>query len=609
MCPLLSRLGPLQRIQFIVSDYYFKLRGQTELDTNLSLILVDPHTVKKYGFPFSRRYYAIVANALIAAGAKVVAFDYIFDQEQPQDPLGDEMLMTVTSDYENIIHSWNASLRKGSVSWETSESDIPSALPELTSESELYYTAGNISLPYSYLLGASDALGIISVIPSADGSIRRIPLLVKHRGQNYPGFALLTVCQALGVSPVEVKPGKYLLLRGSGQEIKIPIDAMGQMLVNYTGDVISLIDTKVSFYDVYESIGPGKPIVPVSTFKDKIVILGVSDPASSDICSTPYDNLFPGVAVHAMAVNTILQRRFLVEATGLLNGIVLLGFAIATVLVTVRFRPWLAAGSIGILMITLWFISYLSFSRGGMILSFVQPATGVILSFFGTLLYGYQKAQVVRGIFQRYVSPGVMDEIISRGGHIPPVARKKLTVLFLDLKGSVTWSESFQSEPEKLFEELNEFFTEMVDVVFQYGGTLLRFTGDGFVAVYGAPLDHPTSTLDAVRTGIEMQRRLDKLNGQRVADGKPALQMRIGINTGIMVIGTIGPEKRQQYDIIGDAASVGQRTERECEPGRVAITEDTYQEVKEHIVVESMGLRHMAGRSKPVMLYHVVRET
>ena len=97
MCPLLSRLGPLQRIQFIVSDYYFKLRGQTELDTNLSLILVDPHTVKKYGFPFSRRYYAIVANALIAAGAKVVAFDYIFDQEQPQDPLGDEMLMTVTS--------------------------------------------------------------------------------------------------------------------------------------------------------------------------------------------------------------------------------------------------------------------------------------------------------------------------------------------------------------------------------------------------------------------------------------------------------------------------------------------------------------------------------
>ena len=189
------------------------------------------------------------------------------------------MLMTVTSDHENIIHSWNASLRKGSVSWETSESDIPSALPELTSESELYYTAGNISLPYSYLLGASDALGIISVIPSADGSIRRIPLLVKHRGQNYPGFALLTVCQALGVSPVEVKPGKYLLLRGSGQEIKIPIDAMGQMLVNYTGDVISLIDTKVSFYDVYESIGPGKPIVPVSTFKDKIVILGVSDPS------------------------------------------------------------------------------------------------------------------------------------------------------------------------------------------------------------------------------------------------------------------------------------------------------------------------------------------
>jgi len=383
-------------MELTVSDYRFKLRGQTKLDTSLSLVLVDQRTVKEYGFPFSRSYHAIVANALSNVGAKVVAFDYIFDQERPQDRLGDQMLVEVTSNHENIIHGWNASLRKTPMSWTPYESDIPSPIPELPLESELYNTVGSIHLPYPDLLRASDALGIVSVIPSADGSIREIPLLVKHGGQSYPNFALLIACRALNVSPVEAKPGKYLLLQGAGQEIKVPIDAMGRMLVNYTGDMMSLANISFSFYDVYESIVSGEPIVPASTFKDKVVIVGVSDPASSDICSTPYENLFPGVAVYAMAVNTILQRRFLAEAPGLLNVIVLLGFVVATVWITVSFRPWLAVVSTGILVVVLWFISYISFSRGGMMVNFVQPATGIILSFLGKILYGYHKAQVLK---------------------------------------------------------------------------------------------------------------------------------------------------------------------------------------------------------------------
>ena len=561
--------------------------------------------MKKYGYPFSRSFYAIVANALAAAGAKVVAFDLIFDQEQPQDQLGDQMLVEVTSNYENIIHGWNASLRMPPASLAPYGPSIPSPIPDLPGESEFYNAVGSVQLPYADLLRASDALGIISVIPGPDGYIRRMPLLVKHRGRIYPNFALLIACRALDVSPVAAKPDDYLLLRGSGREINVPIDAMGQILVNYAGDMTSLAGNRFSFYDVYESIVSGEPIVPVSTFKDKVVIIGVSDPASSDICSTPYDNLFPGVAVHAMAVSTILQRRFLVEAPSLLNIVLLLAFTAATARATAHFRPWLSAVSTGLLMTILWFISYLSFSRGGTMPSFVQPAIGIMFSFSGALLYGYHKAQSLRNIFQKYVAPGVMEEIINRSGHIPPVERKKLTVLFSDLKDFTPWAESFHSEPEKLVEELNEFFAEMVDVIFLHNGTLLEFTGDGLFVVYGAPLEYPTPALDAVRTGLKMQHQLSNLNERRLAAGKPALYMRIGISTGIMVAGNIGPEKRQKYGVVGDAVNMGQRTEQACEPGKVAIIEDTYQEVKDHVVVEPMGLRNMKGRSKPMMLYHV----
>jgi len=607
---LLSQLGPFHQMESTVSDYRFKLRGQRTVDDSLSLILVDQHTAKKLGFPFSRRYHAIVANALAAAGAKVVAFDYIFDQERPQDQVGDGMLAEVTFNNKNVIYAWNASLSMTPTISLPSEPDIPSSIPDLSIDSGLYNTAGNIYLPYPHLLRVSNSLGIISVIPDGDGAIRRIPLLVRHGGRVYPGLALLIACRALDVSPVEAKPGEYLLLKGAGDEIKVPIDSMGRMLVNYTGDMMSFVNNRFSFYDVYKSIVSGEPIVPLSVFKDKVVLIGISDPVSSDICSTPFDNLFPGVAVHAMAVNTILRRKFLDEASSMLNVAVLIFGAVAAALAAGFLLPWLAAVSTGILMIVLWFIPYIFFSRGGVILSFVQPATGVILSFGGMFLYGYMreihKTQALRDIFQKHVSPEVMQEIINQAENIVPVERKRVTVLFSDLKDSVPWAEELRSEPEKLVQELNEYFAEIVDVIFQYGGTLLNFTGDGIIAVYGAPLEHLTPALNAVLTGIEMQRRLEKLNIHRVAAGKRALFTRIGINTGEAVLGNIGSEKRREYTAIGDTVNVAQRTEGQCEPGCVAITQETYQEVKEQIVVKSMGMRSLKGKSEPVMLYHVM---
>ena len=108
--------------------------------------------MKKYGYPFSRSFYAIVANALAAAGAKVVAFDLIFDQEQPQDQLGDQMLVEVTSNYENIIHGWNASLRMPPASLAPYGPSIPSPIPDLPGESEFYNAVGSVQLPYADLL-------------------------------------------------------------------------------------------------------------------------------------------------------------------------------------------------------------------------------------------------------------------------------------------------------------------------------------------------------------------------------------------------------------------------------------------------------------------------
>lgn len=212
---LLHQLVLLQRVDLVVSDSHFRLRGQRKLDDRLALILVDRRTAEKLNFPLSREHYAVVVNALNDAGAKIIALDYIFDQERPYDRSGDQALAEVTSRYGNIIHAWNAALQK-----KHRESNFPQKVVPITNalsmsdEQGMYSAKGVISLPYTDLLEASKTLGIISALPDVDGSIRRMPLLVRHNRHIYPSFSLITACRAYDVLPVESGSGKYVLLKG-----------------------------------------------------------------------------------------------------------------------------------------------------------------------------------------------------------------------------------------------------------------------------------------------------------------------------------------------------------------------------------------------------------
>jgi hypothetical protein len=193
--------------------------------------------------------------------------------------------------------------------------------------------------------------------------------------------------------PVEILPGKHILLEGSREKIKIPIDNMGQMMVNYAGNFMSFGNSRFSFCDVYEAIKSGRPIVPPSTFRDKIVIVGISNPVNSDIHPTPVDNLLPGVAIHAMAIDTILQNLFLYKASWLYHTLVLLLIIAAAVFAASYMRSLVYLICVGGLIIVSGLISYLSFSLGGIIISPLQPSVGVLLSIGGTKLYGYIKVR------------------------------------------------------------------------------------------------------------------------------------------------------------------------------------------------------------------------
>jgi adenylate cyclase len=195
----------------------------------------------------------------------------------------------------------------------------------------------------------------------------------------------------------------------------------------------------------------------------------------------------------------------------------------------------------------------------------------------------------------------LLEGKVSLGGQSLPV-----TVLFSDIRGFTSISE--QMDPQRVVALLNEYFTEMVDIVMNEGGVVDKYIGDAIMAIFGAPVPKPDDAVNAVRAAVKMRRALADLNERLVARGQPALRTGIGIHTGEVVAGNIGSERRMEYTVIGDAVNLASRLESSTkELGTdVLISEDTYELTKHMIEARSVREITVKGRAKPVMTYEVL---
>jgi adenylate cyclase len=216
-----------------------------------------------------------------------------------------------------------------------------------------------------------------------------------------------------------------------------------------------------------------------------------------------------------------------------------------------------------------------------------------------------RKNHLLRTIFGRYVSEDVAAEIMADperqlrlGGQ-----KREVTVLFGDLRGFTPMAE--QLDPQDAVEILNVYLTRMIDVVFEHRGTLDKFRGDGLMAFFGAPIAHEDHPASAVRCALVMQQRLKGVSFPRFPDLR--LHMGIGINTGAVIAGNIGSERRMDYTVIGNEVNVAQRFESNAGPGQILITGSTYERVKENIEVRELGLLRVAGKQDGVMAFDVLR--
>lgn len=211
----------------------------------------------------------------------------------------------------------------------------------------------------------------------------------------------------------------------------------------------------------------------------------------------------------------------------------------------------------------------------------------------------------IRGTFERYVGETVMEEMLNRTDRdFLAVERMPITVLYSDMRGFTSIAE--RTEPEIMVETLNKHLGAMTDIVLKNHGTLDKFVGDEVVALFGTPLPMDDHALLAVKTALKMQAAHQALLGELAAQGREAAPIGIGINSGDMVVGNIGCEKRVDYTAIGDAMNLGARLCGLAQPHQILISENTFQQVKEAVEVEKLAPVRVKGREKPEQIYSVI---
>ena len=307
--------------------------------------------------------------------------------------------------------------------------------------------------------------------------------------------------------------------------------------------------------------------VPRGTFANKIVVVGPTDPIEKDVFPTPMsDNVMAGPEIHVNAIATILDGFPLAPVAGAIDVLLILLFAAVPALAALRRSALVtlavSAGALAVLALG----AQLAFDAGR-IVAVTYPALGLVLAATGCVAVDYfgerRARRHMRVLFSRFVPAEVVDDVIERtdedlrlGG-----VRRQGTVMFTDLRGFTTFSESL--EPERVVEVINQYLGEMSDAILGHGGTLVSYMGDGIMALFGAPLEQPDHADRAVGAAREMLvTRLPRFNAWLRAQGfEHEFRMGIGLNSGDVMSGNVGSERRLEYTAIGDTTNTAARLE------------------------------------------------
>ncbi|MCD6459171.1 adenylate/guanylate cyclase domain-containing protein [bacterium] len=638
----------LSVLELKMLDSFFNYRGIEEPGGQVVIVAVDEKSILQKGrWPWSRTKIARLIDTLTESGCRTIALDIVFSEKERVVPeWADRKIayFTKTGNQEKarllneifraddvnantvlaksikesgrtvlgfFVYTSKEELQASTLSGKNKSDDLinrhriinvydDDLLPQ-----DIVFSSLGINSNLKQITQSALSSGYFNIIPDTDGVIRRIPLICRYKSNFYPSLSLACVSAYLG------KPIKVIFDEAGVESITLsdiinpPIDLNGSMMVNYCGPAQTI--KYVSAADVLD-----KTLDP-QLFKDKIALVGITAAGVYDIRVTPFDPVYPGVEIHANAIDNMLNSRYIYKYwwTGLAVYLSLFILFISVTALVSRLRALGGSFACFILMILTAGTSFTLFKYFNVWFSPMYPLMLIAVTYVFITVFKFvieeKERRFIKGAFSQYLSPQFVDQLVDKpellklGGD-----EQLLTVLFSDIVGFTSISEKLS--PSDLVELLNVYTTQMSDIIMQCAGTIDKYNGDAIMAFFGAPIyyvDHPQA---ACRAALKMTKRLHMLNQEWKKQGKPMFKTRIGINTGKMVVGNMGSRNKFNYTVIGDEVNLASRLEgaNKFYKTKIMIGEGTQKRLDASIKTRELDRIKVVGKKMPVRVFEVI---
>ncbi|MBF0254937.1 MAG: adenylate/guanylate cyclase domain-containing protein [Gammaproteobacteria bacterium] len=600
-------------------DLLMQAHSQEPVSGRIALVAIDEASLDALGqWPWERTKLAQILRNLDAAGALLIGLDMFFtepDRSSPDrlarqqgieglDLPNYDQLLAQTLEQTPVVLGYGFDLTQPLRSQRRPSGAL--ALPPDQAGLEALAEARGLIPNLELLQQAALTEGFLNYLPDADGMIRQLPLLMRYQGQVYPSLSL-ALLQLL-----EEEPGLQLLSGSAGlQGIKLgerllPTDAQGNLQLHFYGPGGRF--PRLSAGAVYA--GQFDP----AEVAGKVILLGATATGLADLRPTPLDSAMPGVEIHATALENLLSGRHLHRPDWLLGAEALLLGLLALLLALSL--PHLSAPLILLLMLAglggfIGVADYLLFQHG-LLLNLLFPSLALLLLTLSGLLLNYaresRQRQRIRARFAQKVSAAVVDDILQHEDEGVLIGRnREISIFFSDVRGFTGLTETLGA-PEKVIDLLNIYMTPMVEEVIRTRGTLDKFIGDAIMAYWNAPNTVAEHAVAAVTTALRQLERMQEVNARLQAKYAVEIDIGIGINSGLAIVGEMGSAGRSDYTIIGDSVNLASRLEGLCKKYgcRIVISEFTSRLLNADFCLRELDLVRVKGKQEPVRIFEVL---
>lgn len=622
---------PLEELRLKTFDLYQIIQPRKVTQRPVVIVDIDEKSLAKYGqWPWPRTRVADLVRRLTGAGAAAIAFDIVFaepdrlspglaaDTFQGLDPETRSRLKTMPSNDQVFADA----LRQAPTV--LGESGLPAPVQQPALDLPLTGLATLGANPEPYLLSfpgllrnipileeAAPGRGLFTIRTERDGIVRRVPVIMMAQGKLMPSLTFEMLRVVTKADTILVKTDEAGIRSVAVPGFQLPTDRNGQLWVYF-----SKHDRKryVSAADVLEgAVGP-------ETVGQKLILIGTSAVGLLDVKTTPLDPVLPGVEVHAQVLESALTRSVLSQPNYAIGAemlaAILFGLAIIALAPVLGPFALLAFGAVivCILIGTSWYF----FTQQLLLIDFTFPLVASTSIYLTLVFSSYVREQAqrrrIRSAFGQYLSPALVEQL----AHSPEKLvlggeEREMTIMFSDVRGFTTISETFKNDPQGLTALMNRFLTPLTNAILDRKGTIDKYMGDAIMAFWNAPLDDKTHQINACEAALDMIDRIDVLNSEREREaretGKPFIPIRvgIGINTGTCVVGNMGSNLRFDYSVLGDSVNLASRLEGQSKSYGLPIIAGsrTALAAKDKFAILELDFITVKGKSEPEVIYAI----